>query len=267
MDKPNRRFYHVSCIEATGVDLAKYLKRPPEALVSPLLAGYSVQYNDYHPAIADWVANEGKAFNAELYDSEEFRKAREVYEQDRDHRIMTHMFRPAPDDDPSDPVKEPPRSTDFLPGEPTKRKLTDVLLDTMGIGRFIQSLGEDRHLKSRIKLLEVLGAAPKRLLDKSRTASDDGADAEKGSSNGVDGGQECHESGNAKDRTAISRKADAEEPSANLERTDTANAYSSAAAETGTSKEACPVAPDSETNDLEGAWFRNTLASVLICSR
>jgi hypothetical protein len=125
LEKPNRRFFHVSCFQAIGVDIANHMTFPPERVVSSTLGGVAISHTTFHPAIVDWVTNKGKAFDVGLYG--EYDDALEAYQTQLDHLDIAHIRTCSggkctcglP------PVK--PKSSDFLHGEPFTCSLADVL--------------------------------------------------------------------------------------------------------------------------------------------
>lgn len=156
IEDPNRRYFHVSCLEAIGVDIARNLNTGLPHTPYPMM-GY-LDTNFFHPAILDWIMYKGKSFDAVLYRDftkalMEFRRQKEEY---RARRLLgTHedLDRPG----------EMPQTCDFIQSEPSERKLSDVLLDTMGGNHLITRI--DAEMK--VMLLEVLGFVP---ADMSETA-------------------------------------------------------------------------------------------------
>lgn len=154
--KPNRRFFHTSCFEAIGVDTAKYVTLPPERQLSQVgFAGFGISYQTFHPAIIDWVTNKGKAYDADLYgDYEETFKA---YRTKADHLLAVHMITCSEGKCTCEPLVRP-NSNEFLPGEPSERSLTDVLLHEIGAVHLMPLSQKDS-----IWLLEIMGEVPKAL--------------------------------------------------------------------------------------------------------
>lgn len=152
-EKPNRRFFHVSCIEAIIPDLAKHLTLPPFRVVQPRMAGFSVSYNEFHPAIIDWVENGGKAFNAESYAA--YTEALQKYLESIENVQRGHLFHQ--DEQCSCyPLPERPKSTELIAGEPSDCKLTDVLFDVLRDGHPVPK-------KYSLPLLEFRGINPSNL--------------------------------------------------------------------------------------------------------
>lgn len=151
LEKPNIRFFHVSCFEAVGVDIAKYVTLQPEREL--FYGGYTTHH--HHPAIVDWVTNKGKAFDAELY-SGDYEAALEAYQQEIDDGIFRKHLSTCSGENCAchlPPVR--PKSSDFFPEEPSERSLTDVLLHALGAGH-LMPLSQ----RKQIQLLEVLGEVP-----------------------------------------------------------------------------------------------------------
>ncbi|KAK5121929.1 hypothetical protein LTR85_004501 [Meristemomyces frigidus] len=126
------RFYHVSCIEAIGVDLAKCLTLPGRKVSGhgPLA---SSTRNSFHPAITDWIGHKGKAWKAAVYANSEYEAARKDYEQTFEHNMLGHTFGATRPGDHESQPKEPKIDNFISSGqERSQCHLADVLLDVMG---------------------------------------------------------------------------------------------------------------------------------------
>ncbi|KAK4540923.1 hypothetical protein LTR36_008431 [Oleoguttula mirabilis] len=168
---PVRRFYHVSCLESIGVDLAQHLRLQaavPERADGVVVDVYQVSF---HPAIEDWVMNKGKTFDAELYKNSDYRAAREDYKHQKLMRPSFGYYNRAgrgvhvgPEASRPEPVQ--PKLSDFIPAEEEmqERRLTEVLLDVMGGGHLSASVFS---ADLRIKVLEVWGQIPESLSETS----------------------------------------------------------------------------------------------------
>ena len=172
LDRPNRQFFHVSCLESIGVDMAQHITLPPEHVVGDLRmgAGYSLTSQQFHPAIFDWVTQKGKAFDAALY--HEYDKTLKKYEKDFSNAIMIHKFSCSGNCRCGLPL-ERPKSSDFIEGEPTERTLSDVLLHIMDADHL-----DDAPTELRIALLEVWGEVPPSFTKTALASTEDEEDTE-----------------------------------------------------------------------------------------
>lgn len=94
LDKPNRRFFHVSSLEAVGVDIAKYIKKPAELIASRgRLGSFSIESSSFfHPAITHWMETQGKAFDADLYTEGEYGAQVKIYRKKLEDQLSKHMM-------------------------------------------------------------------------------------------------------------------------------------------------------------------------------
>lgn len=151
LDKPNRRFFHVSCFEAIGLDMLMYVTLPPEMVLRHTRSECSqILRHNFHPAIIDWVTCKGEAFEAGLYSC--YERALATYQKEFDRSLILHSLFCTEESCKCDLTPARPRSIDYMPGKPTKRRLTDVLLQVLGFENST-SLSKRTH----IFLLEVVG--------------------------------------------------------------------------------------------------------------
>ena len=150
LQKPNKRFYHVACFEAIGVDVAMYITLAPEWTVDPF---GGVQYQYFHPAIVDWVTSKGKAFDGDLYD--EFDEALRKHRHDVDRAHDIHRFTCKDGPCVCGLPMPKPKSSDFISGEPSERTLVDVLLGVIGATPLMPL-----NQQLQLLLLEYWGAVP-----------------------------------------------------------------------------------------------------------
>ena len=143
-DKQNRRFFHVSCFEALGVDLPKYLRLH---LQVDLFQVIDVLGRDQtritHTAIPlevfDRVECGGKAFESAYYGPYEEEKEKWMQKVE----LETLYERVAV---PEENLPKQPCSKDFIVSDPIERSLVDVLLDTLGAGPIMPLLVRENRL-------------------------------------------------------------------------------------------------------------------------
>ena len=154
LEKPNRRFFHVSCLESIGVNIAQYMTLPPEEIASRISVNCLSEASEYfHPAVVDWVKNKGKAFDANLYD--EYENALKSYREKVSFLSMQHAFSCSKDKCTCGLPLDRPKSDDFITGEREERTLTDVLLCDMGADHLLSL-----EPQNKMKLLELWGRVP-----------------------------------------------------------------------------------------------------------
>ncbi|KAK5128575.1 hypothetical protein LTR08_004059 [Meristemomyces frigidus] len=156
--QPERRFFHLSCIEAIGVDLANLLrlqKSAPDRVNDMVVSIYRIIF---HPAIEDWIRNKGKTYDIAQYNNDDYRTARKDYKQ----RETEWQFAAVVGNNCGFDFSTEPNIREYISdkAETTECQLSEVLLSLMG--------GD--HLKARvipqdirIQVLEVLGMIPERL--------------------------------------------------------------------------------------------------------
>ena len=141
-----RGFFHITCIEAIGLDLTHYLQLTPAGIYD---AG------PFHPAIKHWIKFKGKTYDSDKYANIDFDEACDFYEcrfQDRAARVIHGL---------SGPIRKlrAPRITDFVSDDEKKemvdRSLSEVILDTMG-GLHLATFSPGMYSPSlRVEALEI----------------------------------------------------------------------------------------------------------------
>ncbi len=165
LEKPIRRFYHVSCFEAIGVDTAKHVQQPPARMS---------QWNGdkFHPAIVDWILSKGTAFDADKYGP--FMDALGAHLNKVDNTLRVHARQCIEESCVCGLPLEEPKSSDFIDGEPSERSPSEVLLHVIGAASLMPATQQ-----TRIELLEVFGEVPEALVKKA-LAAEKQTDAEGG---------------------------------------------------------------------------------------
>ena len=169
IDKPHRRYFHVSCLEAIGVDIAKFARLRSEYAVSHRRMGaICTESQEFHPAIYDLVTQKGKAFDAAKYAT--FEKPHEDWRESLKGHVMFSSIH-----DVSGSTLERPKTSDYIEGEPTERTLSHVVLHVM----------EAEHLANapaeiKIGVLEVYGGVPTSLTKAALAVEDEGDSVDSG---------------------------------------------------------------------------------------
>lgn len=86
--KPESLHFHITCMEAIGIDLVKHLKMQK---VGHFANGPSVgAYNSvFHRAVEDWLKHGGKTYHPDVYDNAAFRKALDAHKEATEERLVT----------------------------------------------------------------------------------------------------------------------------------------------------------------------------------
>ncbi|KAK3651579.1 hypothetical protein LTR56_004308 [Elasticomyces elasticus] len=177
MEKPNRNFYHLSCFEAIGVDMVKYLKfHGTKTVKTNDVCEVIMTVPDGIPYCAkQWAANDGACWPSKLYDNDKFHAAKEEYKRLQEAQKVGEP----------DPAK--PKIQDFLTADQMcAGTLSQVLLDNMGACHLLR-------LKSStlMHILEVWGRVPDELTRETIQAKLDKQAAERKEKEGS-GGDDKH---------------------------------------------------------------------------
>ncbi|KAK3668084.1 hypothetical protein LTR22_001152 [Elasticomyces elasticus] len=152
LEKPNRKCYHVSCMESIGVNMAKYLKFHGTKIIKKNdVCEVTMTITDGIPhCFKQWAANGGACWPSKLYNNDKFRAAKEEYEGLQEAQKVGEP----------DPVK--PKIHDFLTADQMcAGTLSQVLLDNMG-ARHLLPLKDG----TLMHILEIWGRVPDELTEK-----------------------------------------------------------------------------------------------------
>lgn len=130
--------------------MPKYLTLPQQRVFHRTSVPTLLTSTTFHPAITDWLANGGKAYDAQLYEAyaDELRD----YERRMDIFYLTHSLNCSEGQCVCASPSVKPNIGDYLEGERSERSLSHVLLQTLGV----TSLTPIPDCP-RIWLLELLG--------------------------------------------------------------------------------------------------------------
>ncbi|KAK5738964.1 hypothetical protein LTR17_005692 [Elasticomyces elasticus] len=134
----------ISKYRAIGVDVRKHLAKTFVGDYMPYER--PVDANGLAAAIKDWIALGGKAYDASLYSNKAYQTALESYRHDNAASGYGEFERA--------PVA--PKISDYTDVQPVERKLSDVVLQSMGAGHLLGKV----PVEVLIVILDVAGSVP-----------------------------------------------------------------------------------------------------------